>query len=1754
MKSGANQTELIKALMEKAVDLAEDDIQEAIDLQDPLNTSFPEDIQARYGITDGSLVGQELADEVDHQSQIGELPYLESAIKRYLIEAYSFPSLNPSVTILAHGDLDDPRKDDWHAFTVAIPAVDESANPIPLDDPGLLAEIERVGPAEHYAVTNGAITRSGPYIKLAESEDGDSSLETIEVLPDDIRASSTYMAVGRRIVRDVPWIEQKTTIDKMENFLAGEAVGVVQDLQSEVLVEAPNGTYIDDYESDSVELTPNPELLEGFGDPNPNLEAVGITGIAAEEPYLVETHGATDRLISRGEQASVKFLPGLPPDLIPFTVTEAFQSFDNPPSDRYLEGRKQIFNNYLTADPDSVTKLWGREITVYKAPLDGGNSNKVELAINPFKFQEQFVPKDPNLRKPSPGEIVVEFARRHLDGPQTDRAIDREFKAIERNLTLTFTLTVSGASAGSTQSIPGGNAEPGFVGIPVHDPSSVNGVSQASGFPAIPDPDRRNIRVQKYVVKAFPAEVSIGNQYGPGTQIAYTQTMVPVSTRPDWDMLSNAGACHMLGITVDNFFDMINFPAGGAQPGLVDIAWTIKFEATVIFDLMELQDAEAATEADVKFEDFDPNQTYRCVEAWLEDHTEFKLEERQFVEPEPGWTTSPANLTSDAQSIAKHRLKYDKFEVPEAGRVVRAFSRHEISEEQDSQTLTLTVPTLEGLLCDRVEIRFGYQVIIVRLTDTQQIREHTSTPGFPIFKTVRLDQVVDAETSSAEGIATVLAIYAPALMEEDMVLEAWANYIEIPPSLSLGADIEDLEVLSFSCPDDPRVEEVTHNLPAAAVFLVLYTEADTGHIMSNPYMKNITGGRILYWRNRLPDEGLLAEVKVKYEDAPLAGDALPRDMEVLSVSVPQRRGNLSYFEIIGIIGFRLWYVDVDGIYRQTVTGDSDIRTLEVHYDKNSVPETGSKVEVYANYGPPGPEDSLAKEVNFSVRPDLYLIDASFDGIDPQKILYEKVTGGIVESLSEPTRCRNVTAFFSGFLSSARRQIVTLRTTYEKQLKEMVLPVRQDYPVEEIAVAVSGLHIKSIEADAEFGGLTEAVVGGIYTLAVQRMSAVRVLYYDDLLVAEPNDDLDVQLTVRRTYDRRVNPWIEGTDKWSSPSGLDERYRIDLKDTTLTRIDVTGKTSSARPIMVWEEGYEQPYEQGKKVRPSYIVLTYRQLTRVRVWLDVDRPIHDHHHNNVVKEDETYWRAPESLADDQLELTAKRALDFNQVIIPLDETSVTISSVRIDVAQEQVDWISKTFSPVSTEVGQGGALKGATVLPLLSTDGLERHSIIGLGDQYVRITRVRSDSSVEIDPLEAPVAAGETVTVVGWDFGDEALSSSKLRLTFVKGSTYGSCAVKFVKLRAEHRLLDRHHPRNTQTDNSATWVSEGGEDPAKKETLDLLFDGPRTINRLLFDGLDDAEVGVLIAEHETGVEREVFLSQNESSKGFFYGDPRRADNPKYKPEMVTTAWVRVEWRRMARNPDTGLYQARVTRARAQFVQDRSNSSIEGMLDPSLSNRWRSMDVSDTTSSIEMMFDLGSQARFNRIAITSGSPGATAQITACMGDVPACFEDVATIPDITEPDLIVSRSLSADSGVSEVDPTLVFLSDTSGFEVDRHVTLSADDLQTTETRKIEEIVTDTHLKLTRALTQDYQISESASVEQSNIRLPGGIGPAIMGESVYGQHIRGPHDFTEAFVLPETEARFVKLEVSNIPVELGGTLRRLDLTHVDVFREDAIP
>lgn len=1760
--SGDVQGAILDKVDEVMLDPVAATVQEALDIKNPLTTSRPEDLRAKFNISD-PLTGAILEAKISSQKQVGDPSYVAAAAEEYLNTSpdYDFATTPASVSVFVHDDRTPSRGDDRHALTVQIPTVDNNGKSVPLDDAGLAAELRRVAPKWYVTVTNGSDTRSAPYITELSSDDTGHDYESVDIFPDRVEASSEHERVVARDSKDVDWFAFSTVLAKADNVLFGEDERHPDDETLGVRVEA-SSVFIDQYRDFEEEINPSTELLGGFPPRDPNIESVGITAIAAPELEVAATYDIADETISSGQRPTVNLLT--PIDYIPITIEQERRLLENPEPLDDLIGRLEIFHEYMKADDKRFIALAGREVRVLAQPLPGGLEDEADLVINPHRVFQEFIPKDSSLRKLTPPGAVVEFAREFFEGPSS-KEFEIPTKRLAVDQDLGFSLTVSGSAGGAPP--PGGSAaDPGLIVIPVKDPGSVAGVTGATGFPSNFNPDFNFLNIQKMVVEVSPLTVNISvGVLGGG--INTTGGVLPISIRPEYDMLPNAGDCRSFALTVPQLNELLTIqPGTTGNMAFFQITWQMSFAAQVLYDLWERKPPANTTEVDPDFKDFAPDQTFRVTNITLTGHEAFDLEHAQYYDPQPGWSDTLDDPPTGA-SIRTHRMKYDRNKVPEKGKVVKAFATYEIAPEIGAQTVQVNVPIPQGLLCDSVEIRFGTQIFTVNLSSPNIMTRPTYNLGTgPVFKAVHLDAIIDPSKYSQYSLASIILFYDPADITYDRICEAYAHYIT--PISPLGTrNIEDLQSITFTTFDELSVKLWRHNLNS--IYTAFFTEAATGAILDGgapppntqmPLDRLVSGGIIFYWKEDLDKEGLMAEVYVTYGDL---NNTIPSpvDMATLSVGVPD--GRVGSFDIVNLAWTRLYYIDDRGIYR-TYIGNFKIKTLEIHFDKNTLPATQVLVQVFANYLRPSPTSTADRELaSFGAR-DLLMVEAQFEGCNVLKILYDTIEHGIIQdTLSEPMRVQNVLVLFDAFPGGVEKVEVKFKPTYLKPLKEVVYLVRQDWIVTaiEMGTPAAGVSLRAVTIVGEFDKFMDLNVGGISPYRAQRLQSVRVLFYDSDLSGDEGHVPAVSLDVLRATNSKFNPFIDGVGKWESPTGLDVQYRVDMSGVKINSLEIDGETSSQMPIMVIEKGISRPFVEGTTYEPSSLLFFYRTIRDIQILYRGQRPDPRHPRQNVLYDDNTYWKSGVGAGQERLEIAPSGQILFNQLVVDLHSSCVSLSEIKVRVLKEGRDYLYASFVPVLTSIeGTSGFNVGSTRLELGTTSDIKPGALLRIGageepgDEYVRVLDVLDATHVLVDPLEANAPAETPVQVVGWDFG-EPLESVRTILNFSKADA-GALTVRQVRPRLERRFLARANARNVNSRNDESWSPVGGEAPAASARLSLLYDKVKAFNRIDFEEAVESRFKVSIVDDQQGIEREIFLARDLNEQGDVYGTPQKADQPAYRPEVVRTKVVVAEWEEQPRNPLTGLFHVDMRHFIPQFRHDRLNSDVLNALDPNLQIAWRSQTLLDTTSTVSIVADLEVAQTIDRLAIMTQSAGVSVDIYASLGNHPLGFEYVATIDDISEPNPgdVVTQVLNADSGASEPEANRLYMANTSGFEVGAVVGVSDSASTPGEWREIVAIVTNSYLELNADLQQDYLVANGAVAEQSNILIPGTYFPILTDFYCRGDHIRGPRSFRQAYVLPSTFARFFKFVFSGVTAESGDGDSRLIVNFVDLFQALTIP
>lgn len=1710
------------------------DVTEAINYRSPTATSDEVDVRRLFGITDDGLTGAALVAKIDSQTQIGKVEFVANQIVKFLKANFDFSSADPIVIVTPHGSPSGTTKEDWTTLTVRIPVQDESSQPIPIDDVDLLAEVVRVAPMWWVTVTNSTSTRNAPYIRSMSSPDTYHDFRTEDIIPDEIRASSEGQHLLSRSVKDVEWFETSQLIRRADNAIDGldeKNISSVSPIQLEV-----SSTFVDETEIKPLEIIPDPGVLGGFEARRPKIESNGIQAIDAPEKKQDRTFDLTDRRISLGVQPSVEVLD--PEDSHPVTVLEAERLVTNPGANRNPTGTELIFHNILKQDSELLTELAGREVRVFVGPLEGGTGNAINIAKNPYTVAQRFVPEGDEEIAPPIGELEVEFVRQFFPGPSV-REIDRKVTRLKPNESFEFEITFAGVSAGSTQAPLGNAATAGLTTVDLSDVNGTKGLKVLSGTPDIGDITRRFAEIHLFHAEPVSGSVTIANPTQPNT--TYATMIIPVTQNATFGASRNQAEATILGITVQNFFDMINFPAGGEVPGLVDIAWTLKYKIKIVYDLMEIEDPALTGDKDVAFHNFQPSSAglgdFRCTEVTLSNVGPFRIDETSYVEAQPGWVDDDQPVIEDDQSIRTRRLKYDKNKIPLGGAMVKAVGKFQIVPEKNGTTLQLTAPLLDGYKIDFVTVSFGTQVFRINITDPQ-IQDQS---GGPVFKSVHLDTVVGVEDSGELSLNTIILFYTPQAVTQDTIVKLDAHYETLESVIVSAPNVEDLRSISIPVQDVLKVESFRHNFPK--IFADFWTEADTGDILDSPIDRHIGSGVIFFFSEDLPEEGLFAEVFITYKDPGLVGgETRPADQKILSVGVPDVDSKIDYFTV-NLQGAR-FYVDDIGFIHQTIDNNK-IVTFELWFDANQIPADGLIVEVFVTYLPPGTSANPSEtEEVFQLRSSVFLRSVSFTGMIPLKIRFVTETEGILVVLPRPLKCSAVRVTFERGSSNAKKIMVGCIAEYDKNLKVATFSTRQDWIAKSFSASGSGVTIKRIEAETESEGLFQVGPGPIpQPYSAQRIVNVRVLYYDANLDEGLGEFLIVQTTFEEILYSRFSPFFEGFAEWQSDSGVDEPFLVTFEGVSLNRIDVVGDTQQSEPIFIKDKDYDRPFDSGEVIEPQRVVLKYSRIRRLQFFLDLRLDIVFNPKENLLLDTAPVWKSGSSSSDEKVEIRTADEKSFNQWILDLDPTSLIPLSIVARWQTETGEFHTSTLMPSSTTLA-ADTLLGDTEIRVADNSGFNPNEIVRVNQtEFVRILRVDSDGqTLEIDPLSVGYTLGDEVISLGRDVGDVPVSSSSFVVEMVKSSV-GSFLVKRFYLRLDRRYFAPDQARNVLVDDQSEWATEGAISADTGASIEMAWAQPRPINHFAFEQESESKFRLIIFDKHLGQERPIFLAEDQSERGDIYLDEELVDDPGFTPEAVTPKTLRAVWDEQPLDPLQGDYRLRLRKLIPQSRWDAAASDPLYMLDNSLDTRWLSR-AADTTEILSIFGQFETPYKTNRLLLASNQP-ASLDLYVSNGDVASAFELITTIPDITAPATTVTQSLTLDAGVSEPNPKLLTVGDTAGYIIGSYVEVSDND-SPSEFRKIAGL-TSTEITLNKDLSQDFELAQSAQVEQSNILCPGSFFPWTFGSFCLGPHTRGSRDWQDAFAFTLTEFKFFRADLTGIDGQLA--ISRFDLT-----RELAIP
>lgn len=1734
MKTGTVQVAVLDGIGTEMLDPIEARLTIAQQIKDPLTTTRPEDIRAKYDVP-GSLTGAALQAEVDKRRSIGDIRYVQAAVEVYLKATYVFAG-TPVVVVTPHRDLANARFDDMRTATIRIPIVDDNGTAIPLTDAGLIAEIDRVIPKWHYTVVNTTASRSAPYIKQMNTSQTKHNWATLKALPESffqVEASSEDSHVVDRFSRQLYWMDISTVLEKADNIIDGENTHKFGEVPGAVRVEA-SSTLVDRTRVISEQIEVPTNILKGFEDEDPNIGGGGITGIAAQEITNPVTLDIEDSLVSLGESPSVTMLEPLEEHTI--DVLQEIRLLSNDKKGENLLGEVLIFHQLLGPTDGLVLKLAGRNVRVFAAPLNGSGI-KDNIVSDNVDLPEQFVGFDPTDNKLIPPTKEFEYARTYLDG-SSDREIDRVPKTLKSDLEFDFTTTISGVSPGSQQHPLPGAESPGLISIFLGMNGGGKGSINNTGIP----PLRKNqvINIQKITAEPDYAIISIKQNTGGGvggvSPNTFTEGLAQISAKPSYATLPNAGQCRTLAMNFPNFANLFSFSSSAATA--VDMMWIVDVHVEGVYDLIELADPAESTDVDTTYLEFSPDQTYTVVNTRIDNMpgNGFLLGERRIKD-------------LFDKSIVIHELKYDANKIPKGGVQLRAFCTYDITSEQNAQTISIDIPAPNGFITDKLvtEVKMGVfsEQIVINLSDPDQIVKY---PGRSIFKSVRLDALVDQNNSIEKTISSVILFYDNSYHQTDALIKPSAHFTPWDTSL-IPRRIEDLSSLTFNSLTVLPIASWSHTLPAGSVWDTFFTEDKTGDILDDPVGKFVTGGIIYYWANDLDEDGQLVEVFVKYANAPVT--PYPEDLAILSVSVPE--GHVVSFRVANLTPKQLFYIDDLGIIR-SVIDSYDIKTLEILYDTNTVPEHGAFVEVYATYGLPTITSNAAEDLlSFSVRGEVKVKAVQFTGLTPLTVKYVTRDEGIVDSLSKPEYLSAVLVDFKQFTSSADKVMIQFVVTYLKNLKVIEYPVRQDWEVTAINPVLPTpstlIAIKSVWARGEFDKFWDINYGGVSSFRTQRLSKVRMELYDADLSTDTGRYTAINLGMNEIQHRRANPFIPDPGYWASPSGQDEQFRIDIQGVSVNRIVVTGTTSTPSPIRVIDQGYEKPFVNGVTYEPTSILLFYSRLDSVELYYDRAENVHDTHRYNVLFDDSAIWKSNDVDDVEYLEIIANSAITANQVIAAPDSSSVAISKVRMSVGGDAREMTTVEYTPASTTTSARPYNKDDTIITVISTVGFANYQLVDIGGiETVRIAMVRDATTLIVDPLSQTIPASSTVTVVGYDFG-EPVSMSYCRLDIAK-SAVGSVALRAIIPKIERRFSVVDSARNVIAPDATWWSSSSSENATQEAQLRMWFEQPAFFNRMdIAEDIESAPEFTYLDAY-TDTEKQMFFSKEIGNRGFLNRTKADADSPESEPVTIQAKSLTLKWDQLPRDPNTGLYQTKVTKCIPEFVYDAARSYPKFALDGNVFTRWSSTDTANPLDVVTAIFDLGAVYPVDRVLIYTPSVGTSATLSYSLGDHPSGYQAWGNIVDIGAASATVTQSLTLDAGPGSPPATQVTVASTAGFDVGRFVNVR-DNVSPGGIGEFRKIATlsPTVITFTPGLALDYTVANSALVEQSNIICPGWYPPIVVGQACVGGHIVGPASFSDAFVLPLVEARYIKMEFTNLALEPGTGLYNVRLNHVDIFQ-----
>jgi len=1162
------------------------------------------------------------------------------------------------------------------------------------------------------------------------------------------------------------------------------------------------------------------------------------------------------------------------------------------------------------------------------------------------------------------------------------------------------------------------------------------------------------------------------------------------------------------------------------------------FDVTIIYDFYDDGYRNSQNEPDVQYHDFTPDQSFRVTNVRLKNEEPFRLGEEQFYDPFPGWQDG-LNNPPDHSSISTHRLKYDANKIAEDGVVVRGFATYEVRQKDNENIQTISIPTPTGLACDYVEIRFGTQIFKIYQTapNIQTIY------GGSIFKAVHLDTALNAEDYTSYTINQVILFVSP--VTQDGIIEAWAHYVPASPALS-SLSLEDLQTLNFSTYSELTVKSYRYTEELRdATFATFFIEDKTGDYLDSPLGHRITSGLIFYWPKLLPNDGLMAEVFVEYNDDRNIPGYGTRDIKVLSISVPT--GWVSGFDISGIVPLKLYYIDDLG-FIITHIDTNLIKTLEIHFDGTQLGPGQTFVEVIANYvhHPLG----LAVKGNllsFSGK-QFWMVKAEFEGMTPKRLFYDTDERGILEApLPTPMKVTNVLVEAEPVQTKTDGIEVSYTPTYLAPLKQVKWPIRSKgdkWVVDDLTP--TGAILQGVYAVGEFDKYANVLQINGYRS--QRISSVETFYYDTDLSVDEGTDFSMTIDVQEPINSRFGPFIPGSPAWLSPTGNDEQYRIDMKGTTINRIEVVGVTTSQAPIMIERNGFRRPYVLGEDVVPDSVLLYYSQITSVAMYYDMQLPIYKHPSYNQLLQDSQYWKSATNVEDETIDLTPTSGVTFNQLIVMLSATSDVPTSITMRLIADLGEEVVKQNSITQTTL-TATAPVGSVQIEVTDTTGYVVGQVLQIGDAVAAIEYVDSSTVIGIEPLSATVLAGARVLNTGFEL-EKNNSYSRVFVVLKKDGASKSFEVERLSARVSSVQYQPLPVRNVLDITEVGWAPAAAEGANSESFIRLRYERPIGFNRIQLE--QDVELLPEVTVYDSSVDqpRPVFLARDTTSYGDVFIDQDAVDEPWSSRQVVKAQTIIARFTESSFSKVYNGFGPMVRKFIPQMVTEEPTSLSQNIINNKLTPGWKSAALSSSADTDTFILDLGGTYKIDRLGIATQTPGANVKVYASLG--PSGYSLIATIADIGAPASTVTQALTADAGASQPNPKRVLVASTANFIKNRYVRVTDSASSTGEARKIAAIGAG-YLDFDIALTQDYTVANSAQVKQSNILCPGTILPYVSGQACLGPDVLGPSKAQDAFALPLTDARYVKLVFSNVPVGTDG-FRILRISCIDIYRLVVMP